>query len=142
MYFTVGAAFLAFDFCISKTLRILRNVHQLYTSAHRTFSHPLKNELAPLQIEFKLGVATALLTEYQQQQPDQNELGVRYVLKHLQSTSELIQCETNRLEQLSRKLQRRWIIIIPADWDTETKMMKHLIKVLDHQLTILLSLRR
>lgn len=142
MYVTVGAAILALDFCISKTLRVLRNAHSLYAKAWHSFTPPLQQILYPLQIEFKLGVATSQLLEYEQIPPSEGELTLRHVLKHMASTTELIECESNRLTELCRQLQRRWVVLMPPDWEKESHSLTTLLLHLDQQLNILLLLRR
>lgn len=143
MYLTAGAAILALDFCIQKTLRVLRNLHALYSKAYQTLSPPLKRLLEPLHVEFKIGMALCLLEEYEHQPPQEKELALRHVLKHLHSTCELIECEAQRLQKQYTQYERRWITIMGSpDWRTECKRIQHWISHLDQQIQMLLLLRR
>lgn len=144
LYFTIaGAAMLAFDFCLNKTIRLVLNSHALYEETFAKYHMDLKNLMFPLQIDFKLTLTAALLTEYDGNKMRNDEI-LRPILTHIQSTTELIEIECQRLKSLSETVRlsrlRQWFA--QPQWNKEIIFLTQLIGNLDLQIQTLLLFRK
>lgn len=140
MFLTAGAAVLAFDFVVRKSVRVLRHVHDLYGTIHSLYLHPLQEILRPLHISYKLGLATTLAKQYECCGPGEHELALRFVLTCVHRTAEELQMESQRLHKLSDYWQKKWIHWNEPCWTTEAQTMVDLTRQLDEQLLALFHL--
>lgn len=137
MYFSIAAAtILAADICIRKTLRVLESLDSMYLKLRLQVD--LQHVLKPLHFGYKIGLAKALIGEYEQQTMQgkdpppatetdaggpNDDVTVRYVLTEMHDTANRVIDEMTRLQKLSNATApsrwKPWTWGRQPDWKVE-----------------------